>query len=104
MDNNSDSTKSENKKDLKTYRREYYRKLYHTNEEYKEAKKQYNKKLYVNKTVRCIKCFQRNNIDELKNNNIDFDKENFTCNNCKNKIEENEVKSKRGRPRKIINI
>lgn len=90
------------KPDMKTYRREYYRKLYHTNIEYKEKKKEYNKKFYTIKTIRCVECFRRNNLQSLKDMDFTYDEKNFICPNClpENKVEQ--IKSKRGRPKKII--
>ena len=88
------------KTDLKTYRREYYRRLYHTNQVYKEHKKLYNKALYIHKTIRCKDCFKRQRYEDLENINYEYDKENFLCPNClpENKVEQ--IKTGRGRPKK----
>lgn len=89
------------KTDLKTYRREYYRRLYHTNPEYKEHKKSYNKALYEHKTIRCVECFKRQKYDDLKLMNYKYNEEHFLCPNClpENKVEQ--IKTGRGRPRKM---
>ena len=90
----------EKKEHLKKYRREYYRKKYNTDEEYKESKKSYNKKTYINKCVKCTKCFKRFKTAELDDLNINYS-DNFICDECQHGGE-SQYKCKRGRPKKII--
>jgi len=84
----------------RVYARNYYRKLYHTNEEFRENKKSYNRQFNAKLTIRCLKCFRRNKLDELKAMHYEFDENEFVCPECLeiNAVEQH--KSKRGRPKK----
>lgn len=90
------------KTDLKVYRREYYRRLYHSNPEYKEMKKKYNNDLYVHKTIRCVECYKRHKFEELTAMDYKFDKDKFVCPSCLPENKSIQIKSSRGRPRKVL--
>jgi len=77
--------------DLRDYRRTYYKRKYHNDEEYREKKKVTNRERYARKTKDCQQCGCRM-IKESETN---------ICLSCKLK-ETEQIKSKRGRKKKVI--
>ena len=81
-----------NEEKLKKYRREYYKNKYKNDEEFRKRKQMLNRNKYVRKTINCVKC----------NFRINKEFENNTCLKCLIG-EEKQVKSNRGRKKKLEN-
>lgn len=84
----------------KVYSREYMKKRYHEDEEFRQYCLNRNKKTYDKKTVNCIKCNSRTNkdkIDNIESLNILT----FVCHLCQTNPD-GVPKRKIGRPKKIV--
>lgn len=77
---------------IKKYRREYYKNKYKNDEEFRKKKQLMNRNRYNRKTINCEKC----------NFRIKKDFENTICAKCLIG-EQNQVKSNRGRKKKLEN-
>lgn len=90
--------------DKRKYARDYYRKRYNTDAEFREAKKIYIKSKYVYTTMKCTKCFARYKMDFLDTINYEYNKNEpntFVCPNCLPENAVPQIKS-RGRPKKVV--
>lgn len=67
---------------LGEYRRDYYRKKYHTDADFREMKKTKNRNHYKRLTVTCKSCGERRSKASLDKENIPYEDDNFYCNKC----------------------
>jgi len=84
----------------KAYRAQYYKKKYHSDENYRQMILAAMKKKYVPITIRCSKCNLRIKKSDLSKEQQDkqLDSSTFECNTCNSQKQ----MKKRGRPKKII--